>query len=552
MLEREEDESDLRSGTGRNRPDRYCVHRKDANADSNPSNGLIATVELKPPHKLSERHLRVGLRPMKLWDEVVQQDKIPTDKDEKAKRNAEMLTGSTLAQEYDVMLQEGLEFSYISNGLAYVFLQVRKDEPGTLYFYRSEPNMDMVQGDSGVTDIERTAIARVLCFCLMCLQTKVRDNGVRAEMMTGRQKWVVSFDRERAQIPREELAQTPPDSEYSIPDDSGSEFLPSSPPSECVAEGRRIPTRSMTNSCRSPEESSRPPHADSSDSDDVPAAQGRKRGFSQVTSSPTSERGSSTRSAGSSTGQQRGQDQRHAAHFCTQRCLLGLRQGGRLDDACPNVDLHRQGLDGDQHPIDAVQLVQMLKRQLDRDPDHGCTPVGRCGSYGAPFRITCATYGYTVIGKGTTSCLWREVSREAEIYRILQKVQGLAVPVFLGAIGLAQIYFLHGAGRIQHMLLMGWAGEKIRSVEAGSTLSGEISRSRKQLRLCGVVHEDLRLDNMLWNEELGRVLIIDFHRCRIDRRPTQERIQSLKKRSRLAPKDWPKRPRQDAESVHHG
>jgi hypothetical protein len=55
-----------------------------------------------------------------------------------------------------------------------------------------------------------------------------------------------------------------------------------------------------------------------------------------------------------------------------------------------------------------------------------------CGSYGAPFKLTCTKYGYTVIGKGTTSSLWKEVSREAQVYRILRKAQDSAVPVFLG------------------------------------------------------------------------------------------------------------------------
>lgn len=97
----------------------------------------------------------------------------------------------------------------------------------------------------------------------------------------------------------------------------------------------------------------------------------------------------------------------------------------------------------------------MLKQQLNKDPDYGCTPMGGCGSYGAPFKITCSAYGYTMVGKGTTSRLWKVVSREAEIYSVLRRVQGSAVPVFLGPIDLAHIYFLHGGGEIRHMLLIG-------------------------------------------------------------------------------------------------
>ncbi|CDM35111.1 unnamed protein product [Penicillium roqueforti FM164] len=40
-----------------------------------------------------------------------------------------------------------------------------------------------------------------------------------------------------------------------------------------------------------------------------------------------------------------------------------------------------------------------------------------------PFELACVEYGYTVIGKGTTSGLWKEVSREAQVYQILRKAQ---------------------------------------------------------------------------------------------------------------------------------
>jgi hypothetical protein len=126
--------------------------------------------------------------------------------------------------------------------------------------------------------------------------------------------------------------------------------------------------------------------------------------------------------------------------------------------------LHRRSNDNPQHPITSDDLVRLLKAQLDENIDR-CTPLAGCGAYGAPFKLTCITYGYTVIGKGTTSALWKEVSREAEVYRILQKAQGSAVPVFLGTIDLAKIYFLHGAGEIRHMLVMAWGGESTASME---------------------------------------------------------------------------------------
>ncbi|EQL28321.1 hypothetical protein BDFG_08937 [Blastomyces dermatitidis ATCC 26199] len=58
-----------------------------------------------------------------------------------------------------------------------------------------------------------------------------------------------------------------------------------------------------------------------------------------------------------------------------------------------------------------------------------------------------------------------------------------------------------------------------------------------EIRMLGVVHEDLRPANMLWNNELGRILIIDFDRSDIDRRPMKKRVGSSK-RSLLQINGW--------------
>lgn len=89
--------------------------------------------------------------------------------------------------------------------------------------------------------------------------------------------------------------------------------------------------------------------------------------------------------------------------------------------------------------------------------------------------------------------------------------------------------FLHGAGQIRHVLVMGWAGESTAKLEQTSELRKEISRSKQEIRALGVRHLDLRPDNILWNAELQRALIIDFHRSELDRRPTADRYRSLKR-----------------------
>lgn len=215
--------------------------------------------------------------------------------------------------------------------------------------------------------------------------------------------------------------------------------------------------------------------------------------------------------------------------FCTQQCLLSLKESSTLDANSLNVCLHRHVQNGNQHPINAERLVELLKWQLDKDLDHNYTPFGNCGSYGAPFKITYASYGYTMVGKGTTSRLWAEASHEAVVYRVLRKVQGSTVPVFLGAIDLTKIYLLHGAGEISHMLLMAWSGENISKLKQHPGLQQQISKSKNETRRQGVVHRDLRPENILWNAELERALIIDFHRYALDRRPLEKHMAGFKR-----------------------
>ncbi|KAK9241777.1 hypothetical protein V1506DRAFT_549683 [Lipomyces tetrasporus] len=464
------------------------------------TNTLFTTGEYKPPHKLSVESLRAGLRPMDFYEKVVQVVKIPP-RDEKLRYNAEQLTGSALVQQYDVMIRKGLEYSYITNGLALVLLHVCYDDPSTLYYCLCEPNRE-----------PRTAVSRVLCLCLMSLRSRTRKQRWRNRAIRQLHTWKTDLDYVWAQIPEDERHQTPPSSE------SQSEYQVSSISESPQPDGHRPITRSQTG-CRPQETMHRSESMDSSDSDPNQASSGRKRPLNLITSLPPSRRRS--RQIGSQSGQV-SRRQHHTVKFCTQRCLLGLQQGGILDSRCPNVELHRQGRDTDRHLISSERLVQLLKQQLDEDLDHNCTPFGACGAYGAPFKITCVPYGYTVVGKGTTAGLWNEVSREVDVYRILHRAQGSAVPVFLGAIDLELIYF-HDAGDIRHMLLMAWGGKDTTELEHSQELLHEINRSKREIRALGVVHGDFRFGNVLWNEELGRALIIDFHRSKLAPRLIEKR-----------------------------
>ncbi|KAL4938515.1 hypothetical protein BDV06DRAFT_200776 [Aspergillus oleicola] len=511
------------SSTARpSKPDQYCIHRVDDEKST-----LLTTVEYKPPHKLPVQTLREGLRPIDFWEEIVKPNTTPQEEPEKSKYQSARLVGSAIVQEFHVMLQEGLEYSCLTNGLMDVQLRVPFDDPGTLYYDLGDPSIDRT-ASPGRPKVPRTRIERALCLCLMSCFPSYRGQAWRdnaQKLLT----WFSSFDTERLQTPITKLQQSAQSmertrSELSSSEQATSDYQPSSSPAEStVAEGRRVATRS---SFRCAPLSDQPHREDSSDSDADPNTTGRKRDFSKVTSSPPTRR---TARRKEMEGNQSRQSYQHVAQFCTQKCLLGLQQGGAIDPCCPNVELHISGRHDDRHPIDAKTLVQMVKEQLDKDLDHNFTPMGFCGSYGAPFKVTCAAHGYTLVGKATTSQRWKRVSSEADVYRVLKPAQGSAIPVFLGAIDLAKVYFLHGAGSIRHMLLMGWGGEDLSHLKPEKTLDDAISRSLKEIRSLGVEHQDIRPENILWNAELNRALIIDFHRCTFHQRPTHRRPGSAKR-----------------------
>ncbi|QVM06642.1 hypothetical protein D8B26_001347 [Coccidioides posadasii str. Silveira] len=287
-LDQVEDESE--ADPWRSQPAQFCIHRVDGNTKT-----LLTTVEYTPPHKLSLENLRSGLRPIDFYHEIVESNIIPTGGPEKLRYNATRLAGSAIVQEYHVMIQEGLEYSYLSTGLANVQLHVPFDDPATLYYDLGEPNLD-VDADTWGSGGPKTEIERVLCLCLMSCVSQVRGqawrNSARAQLPT----WETNFSHIRSQIPANELRQKPPSPDYASTEPTSSEesppeYVPSSPVESPVGQGRQVPTRSRF-SCGPPSIRSGEDASDS-DSDLAPPAR-RKRGFSQVTSPPPTQRSTST------------------------------------------------------------------------------------------------------------------------------------------------------------------------------------------------------------------------------------------------------------------
>ncbi|ELQ32294.1 hypothetical protein OOU_Y34scaffold01197g1 [Pyricularia oryzae Y34] len=126
------------------RPDQICVYR--SNDAGSERRTMIYISEYKPPHKLTAPHLRVGLRPMNIYKEVVNRKTIPTSMDPGARfqYHAERLTAAAITQTYHYMIEGGLEYGLLTTGEAIVFLKIDWREPETLFYHLAEPNAEVL------------------------------------------------------------------------------------------------------------------------------------------------------------------------------------------------------------------------------------------------------------------------------------------------------------------------------------------------------------------------------------------------------------------------
>ncbi|KAG6039171.1 hypothetical protein E4U19_007086 [Claviceps sp. Clav32 group G5] len=216
--------------------------------------------------------------------------------------------------------------------------------------------------------------------------------------------------------------------------------------------------------------------------------------------------------------------------YCSQKCLLGLVRGDDLDLTCPNVTLHCQSNAGEadeagyhhkRHLISHAEWLSLLWDQFEQSIDVGVTYEGAVGSRSILFKVTLLAYGYTFVSKGTVSALIHRLQHEVEIYKQLEPVQGVHVPVFLGTIDLRMMrknFCVDFRTHVVHMMFLSWGGHP---VEYADMVRFEITESRfieqaeqamKSVHDMGVIHQHVRWENVLFNSETKGFMIIDFER----------------------------------------
>jgi predicted Ser/Thr protein kinase len=506
------------------RPDQICVYK--CNKDDATRRRMAFFVEYKAPHKLTLPHLRLGLRDMDIYDEVVNRVTKPLTGDTEAlfQYTSDKLVAAAVTQTYHYMIEGGLEYSYVTTGEAFIFLKIDWNEPGIVYYHLAEPSEEVRAHLENFRHY--TSVSQVLAFTLLALASPVHGQDERHKAVGSLKTWNEDYDSILHAIPASERKQTPPQSAFQP---RTYKHVDRSP--YLLRKGKK----SNRNTCRTPA---------SRRFDDMQSSPETSDDESHLAETPTRPRQhTQIELTGQPYRDDRSGSTTHGAQsrpYCSQSCLLGLVQGENLDQNCPNFSIHRGGQHHQVrlgHPITRDIWLRLLQKQLAQTLDDNVEPLWIQGARGIMFKVTLSGYGYTVVAKGTVSAFVEDLQHEAAVYQQLRGLQGIYVPVFLGAVDLERPYYYDFQVRVIHMMFLSWGGDRI---DSGSLAEDE-RQKRKQEVVCsvqaihaeGILHKDIRTENVLWNEEVGRVMLIDFERAALVdplRRPLLPASPNLKRK----------------------
>ncbi|CCE29189.1 uncharacterized protein CPUR_02881 [Claviceps purpurea 20.1] len=267
-----------------------------------------------------------------------------------------------------------------------------------------------------------------------------------------------------------------------------------------------------------------------------------------LSSEPRNAASSATAKSLQNGGENRDNAQDQPYSYCSQKCLLGLVQGGSLDLECPNVRHHCRS-DADEagaglpkrHPVDHTEWLRLLQDQFKQSLDEAITYQSIVGARGALFKVTLLAYGYTFVSKGTVAGHIKHLEHETRTYERLKPIQGRYVPVFLGTIDLRTVdkdYWIYFETYVVHMIFMSWGGflldeDKMYQLEVLDDVAwvDEGIEAIDAVHEAGVLHRDVRWANILYNPHTNGIMLIDFERAELFNEPEPSGEESHKEES---------------------
>ncbi|KAM4061387.1 kinase [Hirsutella rhossiliensis] len=218
------------------------------------------------------------------------------------------------------------------------------------------------------------------------------------------------------------------------------------------------------------------------------------------------------------------------ATSATQLRLDEISRNHRTTSRDIGLRIRRAPLSGKEDVDNADNVDEAMQMCLDEvneswhaDPAKGLMRKwngGTAPKHASLDWVTLLSYGYTFVCKGTVQAFIRDLEHEAAVYKRLERVQGVNVPVFLGAVDLRPLkrtYYYDHRVYVVHMTFLSWGGDVIDEAKiAASTrriLEAKALASLRAIHEEGVVHKDVRSANMLVNKETDGVMMIDFERA---------------------------------------
>ncbi|KAK3298464.1 uncharacterized protein B0H64DRAFT_453742 [Chaetomium fimeti] len=194
-------------------------------------------------------------------------------------------------------------------------------------------------------------------------------------------------------------------------------------------------------------------------------------------------------------------------HEAEKRLPAGPQERRDLDANWPNVSSHRTAEGGSRHAITADEFTGLVNEQF------------RQGQL--------APYGYTFVAKGTIPAYYDRLKHESLVYARLERLQGEVMQVHLGITDLSwgSGFVIPGGTYLGYRMMMSWGGEAA-TYQVVPNLTAERNRWIETVWNEGVSHHP----KFLWNEEVRRVMAINFDRPALRPPPKHKQLSALSRR----------------------